>query len=477
MNETAPLPQQRIIPVILCGGSGTRLWPASRENHPKQFLSLLGQSSLLQETLRRAGRVTGAGLSDMIVVTLASMHEKVARAVREIDGGRQAHILSEPSARNTAAAVALAAEYAARLFGKDCILWIMPSDHHIDNESALAFSFAHALAAARDGRLVTFGIAPTRAETGYGYIKHNRDGGECHTVAEFVEKPDLETARGYIRSGDYLWNSGMFVFRAADILCEYETFCPYITDGVRQAIKAGRPEAPDAASYARIATESFDKAIMEKTDNVCVVPTRAGWSDIGSWESLWELHAKDGNANAAEGEAVFANAERCFVKSRDKLVAVAGLDDIVVVEESDTILVAAKKDGASLRELVSAMKKQARPEVFDIAPEPDGQPWRMVKSARAESALKAREISIAPGERIIARGADGLCLYTVLEGTPSFSVNGTLRKLYALQSINIDTAEPYAIFNHGANTVQMIVVSKDEEEGLFFLPAASRSAA
>lgn len=361
MTDSSPS-APAVIPVILCGGSGTRLWPASRESYPKQFLRLMNQNSLFQNTAERALRICGAKPSSLVVVTLAAMEPPIREQLASLYPGHAAHILREPSARNTAAAVAFAADYVARTFGANAVLWILPSDHHIGDEAALADGYAAALRAAADNKLVTFGISPTRPDTGYGYIRSGSGDGRIFAVEQFVEKPDLETARSYLASGQYLWNSGMFLFRAKTVLDEFEQLAPAILKGVRESLK-NDAHSPDPVAYGAISSQPFDKAIMEKSAHVVVVPCNPSWSDIGSWESLWDLREKDENNNVVEGRAVTLNATNSLIQSKRKLVAVAGLDNIVVVETDDAILIMNKTDNDSMRELVKKLKDGGAREV------------------------------------------------------------------------------------------------------------------
>lgn len=359
-----------VIPVILCGGSGTRLWPASRERFPKQFLKLIGGNSLLQETAQRAHAITGAPWDNLLTVTLGALGDQVRTQLAEIDPVAARHILSEPCARNTAAAVAFAALYIRAHFGKDAFVWILPADHHIGHTNVLAEAFHEGLAAAGDGHLVTFGIQPTRPETGYGYIRSgDRLGERGFKVDSFVEKPDLNTAKAYLDSGDYLWNSGMFLFRAGDVLNEFDVLAKDILSGVEKAMASGEENAPDAARYNAIPSEPFDKAILEKSGKVAVVPCNPDWSDIGSWESLWEIRAKDGNGNVTEGEVVYESTHNCLIQSRDRLIACAGLENIVAIDTGDAILIADRRNGDAIKALVSEMKKRGRTELIDPPPE------------------------------------------------------------------------------------------------------------
>lgn len=265
-----------VIPVILCGGSGKRLWPLSHEGQPKQFLALDGHSSLLQETACRAMRVAEAPGHCVVTVTLEKFREKVLLHLGAIDTPATDHILSEPLARNTAPAVAFAATYVKKTFEGDPLMWVLPSDHVIGHEESLRTAFRSAVPEAQDGRLVTFGIPPQRPETGYGYIRKGEALNEnIYHVAAFTEKPDIDTARTYLTAGDYLWNSGMFLFRAGKILAEFEKHAPDILAGL--------------ADYTALAPHSFDKAIMEKSGDVVTVACDPAWADIGSWESLLQV--------------------------------------------------------------------------------------------------------------------------------------------------------------------------------------------
>ncbi|PZQ46647.1 MAG: mannose-1-phosphate guanylyltransferase/mannose-6-phosphate isomerase, partial [Micavibrio aeruginosavorus] len=329
--------------------------------------------SLLQNTMRRALRTSGADASTLVTVTLGALKNGVAAQLAEIDEKATQHILCEPSARNTAAAVAFAAEYVLRVFGEGAIMWILPADHHIEREDVLANSFQHALAAAKTGKLVTFGINPTRPDTGYGYIRVGEAdaSGKVHSVQQFVEKPDLTTAKSYLQTGEHLWNSGMFLFSAKSVVDHFATLSPKILKDVRRAMEVAVLH-PCTDIYNAIESQPFDKAIMEKSDQVAVVPCNPEWSDIGSWESLWDIRAKDSNNNVIEGRAACHNAKGCLIQSKDKLIAVAGIDNLVVVETEDALLITNKSDNDSMKAMVTGLKKAGAPEVSgfgNIAPQ------------------------------------------------------------------------------------------------------------
>ncbi|HBR68879.1 MAG TPA: mannose-1-phosphate guanylyltransferase/mannose-6-phosphate isomerase [Rhodospirillaceae bacterium] len=348
-----------VIPVILCGGSGTRLWPASREKTPKQFLKLAGENTLLQDTVKRALDISGALSENLVVVTHQSQDTLVREQLAEI-GIKSAHILAEPHARNTAAAIALAGHYVAANFGTDAFLWVLPSDHFVGDIAALGKACQLAQGAADGGYLVTFGIKPTRPETGYGYILQGSplENPLAHKVDKFVEKPDLKTAQSYLDAGTYLWNSGMFFFRASTLLEQFKEYSPAILSKVSQSMTAGGKISPDA--YLAIPSEPFDKAVMEKSGHVAVVPCDPEWSDIGSWQSLWELLEKDENGNSTEGNVALSGVQNTLIKAKDRLIAVAGLKDIVVIDTGDAILIADKNNGEAIKALVTGLPKKDR---------------------------------------------------------------------------------------------------------------------
>lgn len=367
MNQTSSPP---IVPVILCGGSGTRLWPASREKLPKQFLSLMSEHSLLQETARRTLRTIGAEADHIVTVTLGDLSQHVAGQLAALDVTATRHILCEPGARNTAAAIAYAATYIAREFGEDALMLVLPSDHHIANETELMSAYATGAEAAKAGYLVTFGIRPTRPETGYGYIKLGSTIAGFDNVqqaARFVEKPKLEIAETYVAAGDYLWNSGMFMFSARRVLAEFEKHSPEILAQVQEAVRQGRPTLPDASAYNSIPSEPFDKAIMERSADVAVIPCDPQWSDIGSWESLWEIREKNASLNVVQGNATLYASTGCVVLAKsERLVACAGLSNIVVIDTGDAILVADRSNADALKALVGELKKADNPHVREL---------------------------------------------------------------------------------------------------------------
>jgi mannose-1-phosphate guanylyltransferase/mannose-6-phosphate isomerase len=359
-----------VIPVILCGGSGTRLWPASREQHPKQFLPLVDKLSLLQNTVMRALRVSGAKSKDLVTVTHEALASQVRAQLLAISPAAAQHVLCEPSSRNTAAAVAYAAAYISRVFGKDALMWVLPSDHHVGDEDAMAAAFGHASAAAGNGFLATFGIRPARPETGYGYIRRGAplSGNTGYHAEAFVEKPTAATAAGYISAGNYLWNSGMFLFRTETLLNEYRSLAPEILKKVHVAMdRAVHPTEADRDHYKTIEEIPFDKAIMEKSSRVAVIPCDPLWSDIGSWESLWEIGRKDSDGNVIAGNAVCQDTRDCLIHAQKRLITCAGLENMVVIDTGDAVLVANRSDGDAMRSLVKTLKREGYAEISSSA--------------------------------------------------------------------------------------------------------------
>ncbi len=356
-----------VVPVILSGGSGSRLWPLSREGYPKQFWPLVGGSActLLQET---ASRAVGPGFAPPVIVCNEAHRFLVAEQLREARIA-DARILLEPAARNSAPAIAAAALLLHQA-DPDAVLWLLAADHAIADVPALHAALEGAVAAAaRAGRIVTFGMRPTKAETGYGYIEA---GGELpglpqvHAVARFIEKPDAATAKALAEGGRHLWNSGMFVATAATLLDELRRYAPAVVEAMERAMAAAKRDLDfvrlGEAEFAAAPAISIDYAVMEKTERAAVVPASIGWSDIGSWAALWEAAEKDAAGNATTGPVELMDAERCYVRSEGILTAVLGLRDAVVVTTEDAVLVAPRARAQDVKTLVERMREAGRPE-------------------------------------------------------------------------------------------------------------------
>ncbi|WP_164270747.1 mannose-1-phosphate guanylyltransferase/mannose-6-phosphate isomerase [Stenotrophomonas sp. B1-1] len=381
-----------IVPVILSGGSGTRLWPLSREAYPKQFLPLVGDDTMLQATWKRVASIAGAA---PIVVANQEHRFMAAEQLRECKVLPQALIL-EPVGRNTAPAIAIAA-LQALAGGNDALLLVLPSDHVVRNEAAFHAAVKEAAIAAEAGKLVTFGIVPTAPETGYGYIKAAAGEG-VRAVDRFVEKPDLATAEQYVASGEYFWNSGMFLFKASRYLKELEALQPAILAACRQALdKAARDNdfiRLDADAFAASPNDSIDYAVMEKTADAAVVPLDAEWNDVGSWSALWEVSDKDADGNACHGDVIALDCKDSYAYG-NRLIAMVGLQDVVVVETDDAVFVGHKDRVQDVKEIVGQIKRDGRSEA--AAHRKVYRPWGAYDSIDNGARFQVKRITVKPG--------------------------------------------------------------------------------
>jgi len=384
-----------LVPIILSGGAGTRLWPLSRELYPKQLLPLIGQRTMLQETVER---LSGLEVAPPIVVANEAHRFLVAEQLREIGCSPRAIVL-EPRGRNTAPAVALAAHAALAADEGDALLLVLPADHLIRDIAAFHAAVAVAADAARGGALATFGVVPQTPETGYGYIRRGRREGDVFRIAQFVEKPDLERAQGYLDSGEYYWNSGMFLFRARRYLEELEKYAPDIASVVRTAYARAARDLDftriDAGTFASCRSESIDYAVMEKTEDAVVIALDAGWSDVGSWASLHEACEHDEHGNTLRGDVMVENTHNSYIYSESRLVATVGLSDYVVVETKDAVMVAPKTQAQEVKRLVERLRSDRRyehalhREVF--------RPWGSYDSIDDGQRFQVKRLVIKPG--------------------------------------------------------------------------------
>jgi mannose-1-phosphate guanylyltransferase/mannose-6-phosphate isomerase len=387
-----------LIPVILSGGSGTRLWPLSRELFPKQLLPLVGDRTMLQETARRLEGVADVG--PPVVVCNESHRFMVAEQLRTLDGSPAAIVL-EPVGRNTAPAVAVAALVAlhGEPDGADPILLVLPADHVIRDVESFREAVAAGRTAAQAGKLVTFGVVPDSPETGYGYIRRARGEGPAYPVAEFVEKPDHATAVRYVQSGEYFWNSGMFMFRARAYLAELEQHAPAMLAACKEAVAAARRDLDftrlAADAFAACPSNSIDYAVMEKTALAVVVPLDAGWSDVGSWSALQDALPRDAAGNVIAGDVITEGTTGSYLHSTSRLIAAVGLTDHVVVETKDAVLVAPRDKVQDVKALVNQLKAQGRyetalhREVF--------RPWGSYDSIDNGDRFQVKRLVVKPG--------------------------------------------------------------------------------
>lgn len=396
----------------MAGGSGSRLWPLSRQLYPKQFLPLNSQQTMLQETCTRLD-----GLEHMPPLLVCGEDHRftVAEQLRTLD---QAHsgIVLEPAGRNTAPAVALAALQALALSreassseaysNEDPLLLVLAADHVIKDPAAFQQAVRAAQPLAENGELVTFGIVPKGPETGYGYIRRAADKAvtdqDAFKVAEFVEKPDLKTAQKYVDSGDYFWNSGMFLFRASRFIEELKTHRPDILSACERAMADATIDVdfvrPDKAAFLGCPEDSIDYAVMEKTRHAVVVPLDCGWSDVGSWSALWEISDKDANGNTANGDVILHDSRDCYVQNESKLIAAIGLDNIVVVESDDAIMVVAKDRVQDVKKVVEKLKAEDRPEAQ--VHRKVYRPWGFYDSVDSGERFQVKRIVVKPGAQL-----------------------------------------------------------------------------
>jgi mannose-1-phosphate guanylyltransferase/mannose-6-phosphate isomerase len=447
---------ERIIPLIMCGGAGTRLWPASREVRPKQFLPLFGTRSTFQDTLLR---ISDGGLfARPIVVTNAVYRFMVIEQLVEI--GIEADVLLEPVRRDSGPAIAAGAAF-AQTRDKDAVVLALAADHVVRDTAAFVVACRQGLVAADDGRIVTFGIKPERAATEYGYISPGEAVvGEVLAVAKFVEKPDQPTAVGYIKS-DYLWNSGNFMFRASILLDEYRKFDAASVEAVLNAVtRAGRDlgfVTLDLEAFSATKAISIDYAVMEKTARAAVVPVSCGWSDVGSWHAVWELSNKDAQGNAARGAAVFEDSRNCNVTTDKALVALEGVDDLVVVATEDAVLVSRQKDANGLKRLVAKLKTMA-PQVTESHLKVH-RPWGSYQSVDNGERHQVKRIIVKPGSRLsLQKHHHRSEHWIVVRGAARVTVNEQVKTVYENESIYIPIGAVHRLENPGKILLELIEV-------------------
>jgi len=449
--------EKSIVPVILSGGSGTRLWPASRAMYPKQLLPLVSEATMLQETAARGRGLPGVSHEVMIVCNEAHRF-LVAEQMEAI--GQRARIILEPEGRNTAPAVALAASLVARS-DEDALLLVMPADHVIREVTAFQAAVAHGLEAAARGKLVTFGVVPSRPETGYGYVKAVPNGDAAVNVIAFVEKPDLTTAEQYVAGGEHFWNSGMFLFSARAYLDELARLAPAIFESVTKSAENQETDMnfvrPDAAAFAASPSDSIDYAVMEKTDSAMMVPLDAGWSDVGSWQALAEVCGVDANGNTTSGDVIMHGCKNTFVHAESRLVMTVGLEDIVVVETKDSTLVVHKSRSQEVKDAVDVLKSQNRGEtalhreVF--------RPWGSYDSLENAGGFQVKRLKVKPGAVLsLQKHAHRSEHWVCVRGRARITRNGEEFDLNVNESTYVAAGDVHRIANPYDETAHIIEV-------------------
>jgi len=445
---------KKIQPVILAGGTGSRLWPLSRELYPKQLLHLIGESSLLQATLKRVDGLPGV-LPPIVVV--GEEHRFITRTqIDELGLFNDYTILLEPMGRNTAPAICAAAEYCGEM-DEETILLVLPADHVVLYESRFTEAVLRAAVLAADGFIVTFGVQPTRPETGYGYIEC----GEGVRVLSFKEKPDSELARKYFEDGNYCWNSGMFAFSIKTFKAEMEEFAPEIVARMAEAVREGEVDERffrlEKSAMHNCPRSSIDYALMEKTANAAVIAIDLGWSDIGSWRALWEVFDKDDEGNVAFGNTIIEDTRNCLVRAQSMLVATVGMEDTLVVETTDAVLVAPLSRSEDVKKIVTRLKKEKRRE-FSVH-RTVYRPWGSYTVLEEHSRFQIKRITVNPGAKLSLQKHHHRYEHWVVVAGTATVINGDNEIcLYENQSTYIPAGTRHRLENPGVIPLELIEV-------------------
>ncbi len=446
-----------LIPVLLSGGVGSRLWPVSREGRPKQFLPLGGTLSMLQETSQRVSDLDAA---QPMVVCNDAHRFLVAEQLREINLSPSALIL-EPAGRNTAPAIALAAIRALAI-SADAVLLVLPADHYIRDVDAFSQAVRLALPVAGEGRLVTFGVVPSRPETGYGYIRCGDSLAEgVSELAEFVEKPDAATAEQYVEAGNYLWNSGMFLFRADRYMAVLKEQNPAIHEACVAAMGKAQTDLdflrPDEDAFLACPSDSIDYAVMEHTDAGAVVSLDCGWSDIGAWDALWAVGTPDADGNVIDGDVLAHNTHNSYLRSETRLITTAGVDNLVVVETADAILVADKDKVQGVKDIVTALKAAKRPEA--TVHQRVFRPWGSYESLIVSDRFQVKRIVVLPGQKLsLQKHHHRAEHWIVVKGTAEVTRGEEVFTLCEDQSTYLPLGTIHRLINPGKIPLELIEV-------------------
>ncbi|MFC3153294.1 mannose-1-phosphate guanylyltransferase/mannose-6-phosphate isomerase [Litoribrevibacter euphylliae] len=445
-----------IVPVVMAGGSGTRLWPLSRKSYPKQFLKLHGDKTMLQETIERLN-----GLQTLPSVIIANEgHRFLAAEQLLAEGFHHSGIILEPMGKNTAPAVALAAFHILKCHG-DQLMLVLAADHLIEDRDAFTKSVNSAVEYAKQGSLVTFGIVPNQPETGYGYIKRGKACENAYEIDEFVEKPYLSLAEQYLESGEYYWNSGMFMFKASKFLEELKVYQPEIYETCKKAYENSEQDLDfiriSDSDFAPCPEDSIDYAVMENTSDGKVVPMDAGWNDIGAWSSLWEVAEKCENGNHIKGDVISHNTKDSLLHSSSRLIATVGVKDLVVIESSDAVLIADKSEVQNVKAIVDQLKKEKRSE-FNFHRHVY-RPWGIYDSIGNGHRYQVKSITVKPGAKLSVQMHHHRAEHwIVVKGTAKVTVNNETFLVSENESTYIPIGAVHALENPGKVPLELIEV-------------------
>ena len=446
-----------ITPVLLCGGVGSRLWPVSRRGRPKQYLNLIGETSMLQQTLTR---IDSLAQTSPVIVCNEEHRFLVAEQVRQL-GLTSPTIILEPEGKNTAPAIALAA-IAASASDPEVNLLVLPADHYVGKPTALIDAIEKAASAASQGKLVTFGLVPSRPETGYGYIKRGEALAiDVSVLEQFVEKPDQPTAEAYIASGDYVWNSGMFMFTAGQFLASLAKFQPKMAQVCQRAMEQAERDMdfirPDAEVFTTCPSDSIDYAVMEHTPEGAVVSLDCDWSDIGAWSALWQAGDQDSAGNVTHGDVVLNKTQNSYIRSQSRLVTTTGVSDIVVVETADAVMVADRHSVQDVKDIVNALKA-SDPSEADVH-QRVFRPWGSYESLTSGAGFQVKRLIVNPGQQLSLQLHHHRAEHWVVVRGTAKVVNGDSELIFSAdQSTYIPLGVKHCLSNPGPEVLELIEV-------------------